>query len=58
MTRRDAPELEVAELERWYRLPSPSIGPTPADTSGVAAFGLCLACAVIVLIAHAPRGAY
>jgi hypothetical protein len=57
MTRRAIADLEVAELERWYALPAPTRTVQP-DTSGVAAFGLCLACAVIVLIAHAPRGAY
>jgi hypothetical protein len=57
MTRRAIADLEVAELERWYALPSPMRTVQP-DTSGVAAFGLCLACAVIVLIAHAPRGAH
>ena len=44
-------QLETAELERWYRLPSPS--PRPAHTDALTAFGLCLACVVFVLIAQA-----
>jgi hypothetical protein len=50
-------QLEVAQLEEWYRLPSP---PAPArhDAAGVAMFGICMACAVFALVLHAPRGAY
>jgi hypothetical protein len=53
LTPQQIADLETAELERWYRLPSP-----PPDTRSAVAFGLCLACALLVLIAHAPRGAY
>jgi hypothetical protein len=55
MTPQHIADLETAELERWYRLPSPA---APPDTSGVALFGLCLVCAALVLIATAPHGAY
>jgi hypothetical protein len=57
MTPQDIAEREAAELARWYALPSP-MPPTRPDTRGLAVFGLCLACAVLSLIAHTPRGAY
>lgn len=49
--------LEIAELERWYDLPPREAAPLlPADTSAPALFGLCLACALLALIAQAPHG--
>jgi hypothetical protein len=55
MTREQIANLETAELERWYRLPSPL---PPTRTDGLALLGMCLVCAFFVLIATTPRGVY
>lgn len=53
MTRQQIACLEVAELERWYALPSPAVAPS---TTLPALLGVWVACALLVAVIGAPRG--